>query len=109
MALNRGQRRRRQSFPSQVLPQVGRQFLGQLLRGLLASRLRWRLSMLLGIGLGLISVIHGIFIGLGSPGLTQQADFVAQGRGGAVASVDRQATQVGIEVLRAGGNAVDIR
>lgn len=32
---------------------------------------------------------------------------VAQGRGGAVASVDRQATQIGIQVLQAGGNAVD--
>ena len=31
----------------------------------------------------------------------------AQGRGGAVASVDRHATQVGIDVLKAGGNAID--
>ena len=32
---------------------------------------------------------------------------VARGRGGAVASVDGDATQVGINVLKAGGNAVD--
>jgi gamma-glutamyltranspeptidase/glutathione hydrolase len=32
---------------------------------------------------------------------------VATGRDGAVASVDRRATQIGIDVLRAGGNAID--
>jgi gamma-glutamyltranspeptidase / glutathione hydrolase len=32
---------------------------------------------------------------------------VATGRGGAVASVDRRATEIGIKVLRAGGNAID--
>ncbi len=32
---------------------------------------------------------------------------LAQGRGGAVASVDRRATEIGIEVLRSGGNAID--
>ncbi|MEL6398430.1 MAG: gamma-glutamyltransferase [Cyanobacteria bacterium J06626_4] len=36
-----------------------------------------------------------------------QVSHVATGRGGAVASVDHRATQVGIEVLKAGGNAVD--
>jgi gamma-glutamyltranspeptidase / glutathione hydrolase len=35
------------------------------------------------------------------------AGTVAQGRGGAVTSVDQQATQIGIQVLQAGGNAVD--
>jgi gamma-glutamyltranspeptidase/glutathione hydrolase len=32
---------------------------------------------------------------------------VAQGRGGAVASVDRDATAIGIKVLKSGGNAID--
>jgi gamma-glutamyltranspeptidase / glutathione hydrolase len=32
---------------------------------------------------------------------------IAQGYGGAVASVDRDATQIGINVLKAGGNAID--
>ncbi len=32
---------------------------------------------------------------------------IAQGRGGAVASVDRDATNIGINVLKAGGNAID--
>ncbi len=32
---------------------------------------------------------------------------IAQGRGGAVASVDRDATEIGINVLKAGGNAID--
>ncbi len=38
---------------------------------------------------------------------SSQASPVAQGTGGAVASVDAAATQVGIDVLRGGGNAVD--
>ena len=36
-----------------------------------------------------------------------QADHVATGTGGAVASVDTLATQIGIDTLAAGGNAVD--
>ncbi|MGB3790645.1 MAG: gamma-glutamyltransferase [Phormidesmis sp.] len=39
--------------------------------------------------------------------VSSQASPVAQGTGGAVASVDAAATQVGIDVLRGGGNAVD--
>ncbi|PSN18357.1 gamma-glutamyltransferase, partial [filamentous cyanobacterium CCP5] len=39
--------------------------------------------------------------------LSGQAQPVATGTGGAVASVDRRATEVGIEVLRRGGNAID--
>ncbi|MCU0565547.1 MAG: gamma-glutamyltransferase [Oculatellaceae cyanobacterium Prado106] len=37
----------------------------------------------------------------------QTPTYVAQGRGGAVASVDRLATRIGIETLQAGGNAID--
>jgi gamma-glutamyltranspeptidase / glutathione hydrolase len=39
--------------------------------------------------------------------VTQSSSPVAMGRGGAVASVDRQATEIGIEVLKKGGNAID--
>ena len=52
----------------------------------------------------------GLVIALGllwqQPGQSQ-ASHVATGTGGAVASVDARATQIGIDVLRAGGNAVD--
>ncbi|MEO1592494.1 MAG: gamma-glutamyltransferase [Cyanobacteria bacterium J06632_22] len=53
-----------------------------------------------------------ILVLLGAISLTTPAQLaekvpVSTGRGGAVASVDRDATQVGINVLRAGGNAVD--
>jgi gamma-glutamyltranspeptidase / glutathione hydrolase len=39
--------------------------------------------------------------------LSEANPSVAQGRGGAVASVDRDATEIGINVLKAGGNAID--
>ncbi|MBD1914651.1 MULTISPECIES: gamma-glutamyltransferase [Cyanophyceae] len=39
--------------------------------------------------------------------LSQAPAFVAQGRGGAVATVDTRATQIGIDVLKRGGNAID--
>jgi gamma-glutamyltranspeptidase/glutathione hydrolase len=49
-----------------------------------------------------------IFLGLARFSSAQsQARPVAQGTGGAIASVDAAATQVGIDVLRSGGNAVD--
>jgi gamma-glutamyltranspeptidase/glutathione hydrolase len=38
---------------------------------------------------------------------TPSGGTVAQGHGGAVTSVDRQATQIGLKILQAGGNAVD--
>lgn len=38
---------------------------------------------------------------------SQTAGHIAMGRGGAVATVDARATQVGIDVLRRGGNVVD--
>lgn len=39
--------------------------------------------------------------------VAQTSPSVATGRGGAVASVDRRATEIGIKVLKAGGNAID--
>jgi gamma-glutamyltranspeptidase/glutathione hydrolase len=39
--------------------------------------------------------------------LSQTPAFVAQGRGGAVATEDTRATQIGIDVLKRGGNAID--
>jgi gamma-glutamyltranspeptidase / glutathione hydrolase len=44
---------------------------------------------------------------VGRAGLSQANLAVAEGRGGAVATVDADATRVGLEVLRRGGNAVD--
>lgn len=38
---------------------------------------------------------------------SQTAAFVAEGRGGAVATEDVRATQIGIDVLKRGGNAID--
>jgi gamma-glutamyltranspeptidase/glutathione hydrolase len=58
--------------------------------------LRW--SAMLLVALGLITL----------QGATHAASFpAAQGRGGAVAAGEGAATQAGIEILRAGGNAVD--
>ena len=42
-----------------------------------------------------------------SAGLSQSHLAIATGRGGAVATVDADATRVGLEVLRRGGNAID--
>lgn len=65
---------------------------GRSIRGLIAS-----LSICLFIALGVIW-----------QGPAQsQSSHIATGSGGAVASVDTRATQIGIDVLRAGGNAVD--
>lgn len=44
---------------------------------------------------------------LSQAGLSQGSLAVATGRGGAVATVDADATRVGLEVLRRGGNAID--
>ncbi|MDJ0707062.1 MAG: gamma-glutamyltransferase [Leptolyngbyaceae cyanobacterium MO_188.B28] len=55
--------------------------------------------------LGLCFVIGtGLFW---SPPTQSQVSHLAMGTGGAVASVDARATQIGVDVLRAGGNAVD--
>ena len=64
----------------------------------------WRRSW--AIALTLLVVL---FMGLWWPsvGRSQTTAHMATGSGGAVASVDERATQIGLEVLKAGGNAVD--
>ena len=62
-----------------------------------------RRSLLACLGLCIV-----IVTGLGwSPSTKSQVGHVATGTGGAVASVDARATQIGVDVLRSGGNAVD--
>lgn len=60
-----------------------------------------RILVLFAVALFLTYLLHPFT----TPAQTNPA--VATGRLGAVASVDRRATQVGIDVLKAGGNAID--
>ncbi|MEM9002599.1 MAG: gamma-glutamyltransferase [Cyanobacteria bacterium P01_F01_bin.86] len=56
-------------------------------------------------GLGLLLML---VVGLAEhPSARSQPSHVATGTGGAVASVDVRATQIGLDVLQSGGNAVD--
>ncbi|MEB3290371.1 MAG: gamma-glutamyltransferase [Leptolyngbya sp.] len=59
----------------------------------------------------IVAAVLGVSLCLGfwlsSVGLSQGSLAVATGRGGAVATVDADATRVGLEVLRRGGNAID--
>jgi gamma-glutamyltranspeptidase / glutathione hydrolase len=57
------------------------------------------------VGLAIALIILLIYPAL--PPSAQTNPAVAQGHGGAVASVDRRATEIGIDILRSGGNAVD--
>ena len=57
--------------------------------------------------LGAIAFFLIISLLVNSFSVAQTSPSVATGRGGAVASVDRRATEIGIKVLEAGGNAVD--
>lgn len=54
-----------------------------------------------------LSVVVCLGCWLSRAGLAQVNLAVATGRGGAVATVDADATRIGLEVLRQGGNAVD--
>ncbi|MEO0802039.1 MAG: gamma-glutamyltransferase [Cyanobacteria bacterium J06642_2] len=55
----------------------------------------------------LVAIAAWLYFMSSAIALPAHANPVAQGRGGAVASVDERATQIGIDVLRAGGNAID--
>jgi gamma-glutamyltranspeptidase / glutathione hydrolase len=54
-----------------------------------------------------LSVILCLSFWLSRVGQSQESLAIAAGRGGAVATVDADATRIGLEVLRRGGNAVD--
>ena len=54
-----------------------------------------------------LCVLLGLGVGLGRVGWARDSFALATGRGGAVATVDVDATRVGLGVLRRGGNAVD--
>jgi gamma-glutamyltranspeptidase / glutathione hydrolase len=54
-----------------------------------------------------LTIAFFIFVNLPALSFVPPNPAVAQGRGGAVASVDRDATKIGINVLKAGGNAID--
>ena len=64
----------------------------------------WRRHWALALG-----IIGVLVIGLGMPvvGRSPTPNHLATGTGGAIASVDERASQIGLEVLRTGGNAVD--
>ncbi|RZM83096.1 gamma-glutamyltransferase [Leptolyngbya iicbica LK] len=64
---------------------------------------RWRRWCLVGLLAG------GLLTGVWWPGVgrSQPSPHIAVGTGGAVASVDQRATQIGLDVLKSGGNAVD--
>ncbi|MDB9525110.1 gamma-glutamyltransferase [Oscillatoria sp. CS-180] len=61
-------------------------------------------TALVGVGL-CVWITVGVWLSL--PARSQQPSHIATGTSGAVASVDVDATQIGIDILRAGGNAVD--
>ncbi|HEX6325080.1 MAG TPA: gamma-glutamyltransferase [Jiangellaceae bacterium] len=65
-----------------------------------------RLVAVIGSGVLVTTFVGTISPAAGAPRSTEKVP-VAVGTGGAVATVDAEATRVGLEVLRKGGNAVD--
>ena len=65
-----------------------------------------RLVAVIGSGVLITTFVGAISPAAGAPRTTEKVP-VAVGTGGAVATVDAEATRVGLEVLRKGGNAVD--
>ncbi|MDX2098916.1 MAG: gamma-glutamyltransferase [Leptolyngbyaceae cyanobacterium bins.59] len=57
--------------------------------------------------IGLAIVLFCLFFYPALPPSAQAPSAVAEGYGGAVASADRNATQIGIHILKSGGNAID--
>ncbi|MEM9088460.1 MAG: gamma-glutamyltransferase [Cyanobacteria bacterium P01_F01_bin.53] len=55
----------------------------------------------------LVCCCFGVMVTLGMQPAQSQSGYLAKGTGGAVASGDALATQIGIDVMTAGGNAVD--
>ena len=74
------------------------------------EKLAWqKVAIPLAIAL-LLTVLHplSLFAQIAQPTQPKPSQLtVATGRSGAVASVDSRATQIGIDVLKAGGNAID--
>ncbi|MEL7494392.1 MAG: gamma-glutamyltransferase [Cyanobacteria bacterium J06554_11] len=57
--------------------------------------------------LSVVGMFWVLAITLHFPARAESSSYEVTGTGGAIASVDQQATQVGIDILRSGGNAVD--
>src|SRR6266700_3615698 len=67
-----------------------------------------RVRKLGALGVALVALLAALAVGASAPAVPQPSkQAVAVGTGGAVATVDSDATQAGIQILREGGNAID--